>query len=84
MNLRIPRDNTGNPINVSSNSLGAIVRGFKSAVTYSVNKARNARGLPIWQRNYHEHIIRDSVELERIRQYIFDNPGNWAMDEEFR
>jgi REP element-mobilizing transposase RayT len=28
-----------------------------------------------WQHNYYEHIIRDTEELEQIRQYIRDNPG---------
>jgi len=28
-----------------------------------------------WQHNYYEHIIRDAEELEKIRQYIRDNPS---------
>ena len=35
----------------------------------------------LWHRNYHEHIIRDEAELERIRQYIRDNPAKWNDDE---
>ena len=31
----------------------------------------------LWQRNYYEHVIRDENELNRIRQYIIDNPKNW-------
>jgi len=31
----------------------------------------------VWQRNYHEHIIRDQASLERIRRYIADNPARW-------
>lgn len=34
----------------------------------------------IWQRNYWERIIRDKQELERIRQYIINNPAKWAND----
>jgi len=37
---------------------------------------------PIWQRNYYEHIIRDENELNRVRQYILDNPAKWADDPE--
>ena len=37
-------------INVKPGSLGAIVRSFKSAVSYRINKELNATG--IWQRNY--------------------------------
>jgi REP element-mobilizing transposase RayT len=34
----------------------------------------------VWQRNYYEHIIRNEESLNRIRQYILDNPAKWAMD----
>jgi hypothetical protein len=36
----------------------------------------------LWQRNYYEHIIRDDESLNRIRQYIQNNPGNWEFDRE--
>ncbi|MGM3308246.1 hypothetical protein ACSQ6I_20100 [Anabaena sp. WFMT] len=34
----------------------------------------------IWQRNYHEHIIRNEEALNNIRQYIVKNPINWTED----
>ncbi|HSW39300.1 MAG TPA: hypothetical protein VLL97_07400 [Acidobacteriota bacterium] len=36
----------------------------------------------LWQRNYYEHIIRDDDELNRIREYIVNNPAKWALDRE--
>jgi putative transposase len=36
----------------------------------------------LWQRNYYEHIIRDEKSLNHIRQYIADNPAQWALDRE--
>jgi len=39
----------------------------------------NAR---LWQRNYYERVIRNEDELTRIRQYIADNPAQWAHDRE--
>jgi REP element-mobilizing transposase RayT len=36
----------------------------------------------LWQRNYYEHVIRDDDSLDRIRQYILDNPARWAFDRE--
>ena len=36
----------------------------------------------LWQRNYYEHIIRSDESLNRIRQYIRDNPMRWAFDHE--
>jgi hypothetical protein len=38
--------------------------------------------IPVWQRNYYEHVIRNEESLEGIRQYIADNPGCWADDPE--
>ncbi|MCI2431387.1 transposase, partial [Candidatus Acetothermia bacterium] len=34
------------------------------------------------QRNYYEHIIRSEESLNRIRQYILDNPQRWTYDRE--
>jgi REP element-mobilizing transposase RayT len=38
--------------------------------------------IPLWQRNYHEHIIRSQAEWERIAAYIKANPANWQDDPE--
>ena len=71
---------TGVMPHVTAGSLGAVVRGYKSAVTYAVNAARETRGAPIWQRNYYEHVIRDDADLNRIREYISNNPVKWGED----
>lgn len=66
--------------NVTAGSLGAIVRAYKSAVTYAINAARQTRGMVVWQRNYYEHIVRNDADLNRIRNYIVNNPLKWADD----
>jgi REP element-mobilizing transposase RayT len=38
--------------------------------------------MKLWQRNYYEHVIRNENEMDRIRQYIAENPFKWADDEE--
>jgi len=43
---------------------------------------RQTPGVPVWQRNYWEHVIRDENDLNQIRQYIINNPLQWAMDNE--
>ncbi len=63
-------------------SLGAFIAGFKSAATKRINELRGTPRVPVWQRNYHEHVIRDDASLHRIRQYIIDNPSRWAFDRE--
>jgi len=64
----------------SAPTLGAIIRAFKSISAILSNKILNRSGLPFWQRNYYEHVIRDEDELNIIRQYICDNPRNWLDD----
>jgi putative transposase len=66
---------------VPAGSLGAIVGSFKSAVTKRVNESRGPPGVPVWQRNYHERIIRSDRELEDTRRYVTNNPLAWALDE---
>ena len=61
-------------------SLGAFIIGFKSAVTKQINQWRGTPGLPVWQRNYYEHIIRSNRALEAIRHYIEQNPRRWELD----
>jgi putative transposase len=70
------------PIGTRSGSLGAIIQNFKSISTRKINQAQHSPGTPTWQRNYYEHITRNQAELERIRQYIADNPRHWAENEE--
>ncbi len=64
-----------------SQTIGALVRGFKSAVTKRINEMRNTPGVAIWQRNYYDHIVRNDDDLLRCRQYILDNPLKWELDE---
>ncbi|MDH7486629.1 MAG: transposase [Anaerolineae bacterium] len=61
-------------------SLGALMAGYKSAVTRQINALRNTPDMPVWQRNYYEHIIRTEHALNAIRQYILDNPARWHLD----
>ncbi|MBW6513041.1 MAG: transposase [Desulfuromonadaceae bacterium] len=61
--------------------LSEIVRGFKTFSARRINQLRDTPGVPVWQRNYYERIIRDERELEAIRQYINDNPITWHDDE---
>ncbi len=61
-------------------SLGAVMAQFKSMVT---KKSRlMSLKVPIWQSNYHEHLIRDEESLDCIREYIDTNPLRWHLDRE--
>jgi len=63
-------------------SVASIIGSFKSAVTKRINKLRGTPGMPVWQRNYYEHIIRTGESLDRIRRYIGENPLRWHLDRE--
>jgi REP element-mobilizing transposase RayT len=65
-----------------SQTLGAIVRGFKSTTAKQINLICAIPGVPVWQRNYYEHVIRNDTDLRRIRAYIRNNPPQWTIDEE--
>ena len=67
-------------IHMKPKSLSSFVAGFKSSVTKRIRDELNETG--IWQRNYHDRIIRDDKELNAIRNYIESNPRSWVEDEE--
>ncbi len=68
------------PRGPASRSLGSFIAGFKSIVTKRINAHRATPGARVWQRNYHEHIIRTERVLNVIRQYIVENPLCWDLD----
>lgn len=63
-------------------TIGSVIRGFKIGVTKWA-RANGASHDP-WQRNYYEHIICNEAELEKIREYIINNPVNWETDENYK
>jgi REP element-mobilizing transposase RayT len=64
------------------NSLPEIIRQFKTFSAKRINIVRNSPGIPIWQRNYYDHIIRNERSLYFIRKYIYENPLKWSIDSE--
>jgi putative transposase len=60
-----------------------IVRQFKTFSARRINQLRNTPGVPVWQRNYYEHIIRNEDEYYKISDYIVNNPIKWQEDKYF-
>jgi REP element-mobilizing transposase RayT len=54
-------------------SLPRVVQTFKSVSTLRLKK-EGYKGKTFWQRNYYEHVIRNEKALQRIREYILNNP----------
>lgn len=70
-------------------SISSFVAGFKSAVNTQIDNYIDEQNLKIpkynqnnhfFQPNYHDHIIRNQSEYERIVRYIIGNPINWERD----
>ena len=60
--------------NQGKNTISSIVGSYKSAVTKHAHRLGYEFG---WQARFHDHIIRDDAELERISDYIRRNIENW-------
>jgi len=54
--------------------LAKVINAFKSLTSRQFGES-------MWQRGYHDRIIRDETEYMRIWQYIDENPAKWAEDE---
>ncbi|MFH1063171.1 MAG: hypothetical protein V1747_09870, partial [Candidatus Omnitrophota bacterium] len=64
--------------NTKNNKLSIIIGSFKSAVTKQINRINNNKFK--WQRSFYDHVIRTNDSLNKIREYIVNNPATWAND----
>jgi putative transposase len=69
---------TTTPPRLQAGSLGAIIGQIKSVCTKRIWAAGHTEFG--WQSRFYDHIIRDEGSLQRIREYIINNPANWAED----
>jgi putative transposase len=79
-NLTLPRDHP--PIKeIKIKSLSELMGAYKT----TVSKQIHLMGLTdfMWQRSFHEHIIRDEASYENIIDYIIKNPVNWEYDDHY-
>ncbi|MCQ2607802.1 MAG: hypothetical protein MJ197_03845 [Bacteroidales bacterium] len=68
---------TTNKFGPQSKNLASVIRGFKIGVT----KFANENNIPFaWQTRFHDHIVRNQNELNRIAKYIENNVVNWYLD----
>ena len=59
-------------------SLGVIINQYKRQCTIKIRKNLNPNFA--WQTRFYDHIIRNDKSLNKIRQYIIDNPLKWELD----
>jgi len=65
-------------------SISSFMGGFKSSATTQINIYRNTPKMPFWQPRFHDHIIRNEIEYQRIFNYIGTNIENWKQDKFFK
>lgn len=68
------------PAGTKPGSLSAIMQNYKAVTSRKINRIRKIQGMRLWQRNFWEHIIRNEDTLNRIREYIKQNPAEWIED----
>ncbi len=66
-------------------SISELLQWFKITTTNAYSRAVREEGWTpfegkLWQRSYHDHIIRDETDLNRIREYVLYNPARWQDD----
>jgi hypothetical protein len=71
---------TERPKGPPSQSLSAILAGFKSAATKRINQHRGTPGAPVWQSRHHDRILRNEREWRACRRYVEHNPARWPRD----
>ena len=60
-----------------------VVGYLKMNTAKKINESRGTPGIPVWHRNYWEHIITSDREYETIDAYIANNPADWMSDPEY-
>ncbi|MBL8161974.1 MAG: transposase [Anaerolineae bacterium] len=65
--------------------LTQIIQWFKIVTTNRFIQGHRQHGWEnftgkLWQRSFHDHIVRSEVELNRIREYVMHNPALWTTD----
>ena len=71
--LLIQNEGSGRAMLAPTATISQIIQQFKGAVTKDL-------GYSIWQKSFHDHVIRTQQGFEMIWQYIDTNPQNWHKD----
>ena len=65
-------------LHISDN--GTSMASIITAIGYMKQQVSRKIGMPIWQRSFHDHVIRDHRDYEKIAKYIHENPIHWQYD----
>ena len=78
--LNAPTGNGLSNVSPGKGTLSVIVRTFKAAVVTELRASGRFPAMSIWQRSFHDHIIRDDIDHFFVNQYIELNPIMWELD----
>ena len=59
-------------------NVSGIIGCYKAGVARSIHQ--HNPNIRIWQRSFHDHVVRNEQEWQKIWQYIDDNPQKWEED----
>ena len=62
----------------SSPTIVSAVQALKSQTARLCSAAYGFK--PLWQRSFHDHVVRGEADYQAIREYMENNPANWAED----
>jgi len=65
------------PLQYHRSVVDKIVGFLKMNVSKKIHHSYNEK---IWQRSYHDHIIRGEKDYQKIWEYIDTNPSKWKLD----
>lgn len=63
-------------VNAGAGTVATIAGAYKSAVSRVIH-ADHLHDGAIWQRGYHDRVIRTDHEAENVRRYVRGNPARW-------
>ncbi len=54
-------------------TISRVIKQFKGSISKQIGKQ-------IWQRSFHDHVIRNQSDYDQIYEYIHNNPLRWQED----
>ncbi|WP_436414641.1 transposase [Petrimonas sp.] len=69
---------TGKKNPMLQDNLARVIRWYKGSISFYARKMNSNFA---WQTRYHDRIVRDRHEMNRIAEYIENNVINWELDE---
>ncbi|MBO5215862.1 MAG: transposase [Clostridia bacterium] len=58
---------------ISAPTLSTVIGQMKRVISKEI-------GYDVWQRSFHDHVIRDIYDYEEISKYVYENPSKWIYD----